>query len=130
MPVVVNDRGSQMKAKDFKQMLKDLGIMQTFSRPRTPNDNPFVESLFGTVKTAPAYPGWFPSEDDTVVKQYFDGYFWWYDNEHYHSRIGYVTPVQKHTGQAEKIIRQRKNQLTAQRERRKQYWATQSITEI
>ena len=125
LPVVVNDRGSQMKAKEVKQMFKDLGLTQLFTRPRTPDDNPFVEALFGTVKTAPAYPGWFPSDEGTVVEDYFDRYFTWYDHEHYHSRIGYVTPFQKHTGQAEKIIRQRRNQLTTQRERRKQYWLLQ-----
>ena len=122
LPVVVNDRGSQMKAKEVKQMFKDLGLTQLFTRPRTPDDNPFVEALFGTVKTAPTYPGWFPSNDKTVVTGYFNRYFTWYDHEHYHSRIGYVTPFQKHTGQAETIIMQRKKQLTAQRERRKEYW--------
>ena len=103
-------------------MFRDLGLTQIFARPRTPNDNPFAEALFGTVKTAPTYPGWFPSNDQTVVTGYFDRYFTWYDHEHYHSRIGYVTPFQKHTGQAETIIMQRKKQLTAQRERRKEYW--------
>ena len=49
LPVVVNDRGSQMKAKEVKQMFTDLGLTQLFARPRTPNDNPFVEALFGTV---------------------------------------------------------------------------------
>lgn len=122
LPVVVNDRGTQMKAKEVKQMFRDLGLIQTFARPRTPNDNPFAEALFGTIKTSPAYPGWFPSNDETVVTGYFDRYFTWYDHEHYHSRIGYVTPFQKHTGQAEKIIRERRNQLTTQRERRKEYW--------
>jgi transposase InsO family protein len=126
LPVVVNDRGSQMKAKDVKQMFKDLGLTQVFTRPRRPNDNPYAEALFGTVKTSPMYPGWFPSDDERVVKEYFDRYFTWYDHEHYHSRIGYVTPYQKHTGRAESIIKQRRNQLTAQRERRKQYWLLQS----
>jgi transposase InsO family protein len=121
-PIVVNDRGSQMKAKEVEQMFRDLGLIQTYARPRTPNDNPYVEALFSTVKTTPLYPGWFPSNDGTVVTNYFDRYFTWYNHEHYHSRIGYVTPFQKHTGQAEKIIRQRRNQLTTQRERRKEYW--------
>lgn len=122
LPVVVNDRGTQMKAKEVKQMFRDLGLTQIFARPRTPNDNPFAEALFGTVKTAPTYPGWFPYNDGTVVTGYFTRYFTWYDHEHYHSRIGYVTPFQKHTGQAETIIMQRKKQVTAQRERRKEYW--------
>jgi transposase InsO family protein len=128
MPVVVNDRGSQMKAKEVKQMFTDMGLTQTFSRPRTPNDNPFVESLLGTVKTAPVYPGWFPYDDESVVQEYFGKYFPWYNNEHYHSRIGYVTPVQKHMGQAEAIIAERKRQLTNQKEIRKLYWSSRMLT--
>jgi len=128
LPVVVNDRGTQMKAKEVKQMFMDLGLTQTFSRPSTPNDNPFIESLFSTTKRAPTYPGWFPSNDNAGVVDYFGRYFHWYNNEHYHSRIGYVTPIQKHNGQAEGIIKQRKNQLTAQRQQRKKYWLSQSLT--
>ncbi len=128
MPVVVNDRGSQMKAKEVKQMFRDMGLTQTFSRPRTPNDNPFVESLLGTVKTAPVYPGWFPYDEESVVQGYFGRYFPWYNNEHYHSRIGYVTPAQKHTGQAERIIAERKQKLTAQRKQRIEYWLSQPLT--
>jgi hypothetical protein len=127
-PVVVNDNGVQMKAKPVKQMFVDLGIEQTFARPRTPDDNPFVESLFSGIKTSPAYPGWFPYDDEPVVQQYFEKRFQWYNNEHYHSRIGYVTPVAKHTGQAERIITERKKQLTAQGERRNQYWLSQPLT--
>jgi len=125
LPVVVNDRGSQMRAKEVKQMFADLGLTQLFARPRTPNDNPFVEALFGTVKTAPAYPGWFPSNDGKIVTDYFHRYFTWYNYEHYHSRIGYVTPVRKHMGQAEEIIQQRKDLLAAQREQRKRFWLLQ-----
>ena len=63
---------SQMKAKPVKQMFIDLGIEQTFARRRTPNDNPYVESLFGTIKTSPVYPGWFPYDDEAVVHRYFE----------------------------------------------------------
>ena len=79
-------------------------------------------------ETSPAYPGWFPYDDEAVVQQYFEKRFQWYNNEHYHSRIGYVTPVAKHTGQAERIITERKKQLTAQGERRNQYWLSQPLT--
>ena len=122
LPVVVNDRGSQMKAKEVKQMFTDLGLTQLFTRPRTPDDNPFVEALFGTVKTAPTYPSWFPSNDGKIVNDYFYRYFTWYNHEHYHSRIGYITPIQKHEGCAEEIIWRRKDRLAAQREKRKEYW--------
>ncbi len=56
-PVVVNDRGVQMKAKEVKQMFTDMGLTQTFSRPRTPNDNPFIESFFSSTKRTRMYPG-------------------------------------------------------------------------
>jgi len=112
-----------------QQRLIELGIEQTFALRRTSIDNPYVESLFSTIKTSPVYPGWFPYDDEAVVQEYFERYFQWYNTEHYHSRIGYVTPVQKHTGQAERIIAEiaeRKIQLTAQREHRKHYWLSQT----
>lgn len=128
LPVIVNDRGSQMKAKKVQQTFKDLGLPQTFARPRTPNDNPFVESFFSTVKTSPVYPGWFPNSDIKHVKDYFNIFFTRYNKEHYHSRIGYVTPVQKHNGLDKEIIEQRKTELAAQHEIRKKYWQSQQLT--
>jgi putative transposase len=125
-PVVINDHGSQMRAKPVKQMFADLSLEQTFARRKTPNDNPFVESLFSTIKTSPAYPGWFSNDDEAAVLKYFEEYFYWYNSDHYHSRIGYVTPVQKHTGQAEEILLKRKNQLTAQRKKRRKYWLSKN----
>lgn len=121
-PVIINDRGIQMKAKPVKQMFIDLGLTQEFARPRTPNDNPFVESLFGTVKTAPEYPGWFPCDNINVPQKYFERYFHWYNTCHYHSRIGYIHPIDKHEHRSNKIIKERKNLLTMQREKRKLYW--------
>ena len=128
LPVVVNDRGSQMKAKPVKQMFIDLGLTQTFSRPRTPNDNPFIESLFSTVKTAPDYPGWFPNNSIQVARDYFEDYFHWYNYEHFHSGIGYIHPIDKHEGRAEAILKKRKDKLTNQRKLRKLYWSQNQIT--
>lgn len=101
-----NDRGTQMKAKAFKAMLEDLGIMQKFARPRTPNDNPFIESLFSTVKCTPIYPGEFKDLDDALI--YFIAYFDNYNNERLHGKIGYVTPVQRHNGEDIAILARRK----------------------
>lgn len=123
LPVVVNDRGSQMKAIPVKQMMRDLGLAQTFSRPRTPNDNPFIESLFSTVKTAPNYPGWFPSSSIQVARDYFEHYFHWYNNEHFHSGIGYIHPIDIHEGRAEEVLKKIKECLTKQRLQRKLYWS-------
>lgn len=101
-----NDRGAQMKAKPFMRMLEGLGISQRFSRPRTPNDNPFIESLFSTTKGAPNYPGEF--QDIEAAYVYFTAYFEHYNNERLHGRIGYVTPFQRHTGADKEILALRK----------------------
>ena len=90
---------------------------QLFARPRTPNDNPFIESAFSTVKRAPAYPGQFL--DDGQAVSYFDRYFTWYDTEHYHSGIDYVTPQQAHQGLRHKIVEQRRLKKLSQRRRRR-----------
>jgi len=117
-PEVINDRGRQMKAKPIQRLCEDHGMPQLFARPRTPNDNPFIESAFSTVKRAPEYPGRFRDDDQAIA--YFKGYFTWYDTEHYHSGIDYVTPQQAHDGQRQKIVDQRRAKQLAQRRRRRE----------
>jgi putative transposase len=117
-PVVINDRGCQMKAKPIKRMFEDHHMPQLFARPRTPNDNPFIESLFGTIKRAPQYPGLFLDLDDAI--QYFGHYVPWYNFEHYHSRIDYVTPDQCHRGLRDSIVSFRRQRLEKQRQLRKE----------
>jgi len=116
-PEVVNDRGRQMKAKPIQRLCEDHGMPQLFARPRTPNDNPFIESAFSSVKRAPEYPGRFL--DDSQAVAYFDRYFTWYDTEHYHSGIDYVTPQQAHQGLRSQIVAQRQSKKLAQRRRRR-----------
>jgi len=111
-----NDRGTQMKAKKFKAMLEDLGITQKFTRPRTPNDNPFIESLFSTVKGAPVYPGEF--QDDLAALAYFVPYFHNYNYERLHGKIGYVTPAQRHSGEDIEILSLRKQRCQNARNKR------------
>ena len=91
---------------------------QLFSRPRTPNDNPFIESAFGTVKRAPEYPGRFL--DDQEATAYFTRYFDWYDTEHYHSGIDYVTPQQAHEGLRPGIVAKRRAKMASQRRQRRE----------
>ena len=117
-PEIMNDRGRQMKAKPIQRLCEDLGLPQLFARPRTPNDNPFIESAFSTVKRAPGYPGRFL--DDTQAREYFSRYFTWYDTEHYHSGIDYVTPQQAHDGLRPNIVEQRHVKKLAQRRRRRE----------
>jgi len=116
-PELINDRGRQMKAKPIQKLCEDHGMPQLFARPRTPNDNPFIESAFSTVKRAPAYPGRFL--DDSQAAVYFTQYFAWYNTEHYHSGIDYVTPQQAHQGLRQKIVEQRHLKKLSQRRRRR-----------
>ena len=117
-PEIFNDRGRQMKAKNIKKMFEDHGMPQRFARPRTPNDNPFVESFFGTAKTAPQYPERFRDDEEAI--QYFKSYFHWYNYKHWHSGIGYITPDQCHRGLKEKILAERRTQFMKQRQLRKE----------
>jgi putative transposase len=117
-PEIVNDRGRQMKARSIRVMFEDHKMPQLFARPRTPNDNPFVESLFGTAKTTPEYPGRFLDLDEAV--RYFEHYFRWYNTEHLHSGIDYVTPEQCHQGLRNYIVSVRQTKLTEQRRKRKE----------
>jgi len=112
-PEVINDRGRQMKAKPIKRMFEDHHMPQLFSRPRTPNDNPFVESLFSTVKRAQAYPSRFL--DRKQATEYFDRYFPWYNTKHLHSG-----PEQCHRGFRQQIVARRKADLNNQRRFRKE----------
>lgn len=117
-PEIVNDRGRQMKAKPVRKLFKDHAMPQIFARPQTPDDNPFIESAFSTVKRSPDYPGRF--RDLEEAKKYFLNYFNWYNAEHYHSGIDYVTPLQAHNGLREQIVAQRQQKMAQQRQRRKE----------
>jgi len=117
-PEVINDRGLQMKAKSIKRIFEAHQMPQLFARPRTPSDNPFVESLLGTIKTAPEYPGRFLDRNQAV--EYFDRYFHWYNTHHLHSSIGYVTPDQCHRGLRQRIINERRAKLKKYRQLRKE----------
>jgi transposase InsO family protein len=112
-PEVINDRGRQMKAGQVKRVFELHGMPQLFARPRTPNDNPFVESAFGTVKTAPAYPGRFLDREEALG--YFESYFRWYNTEHLHSGIDFVTPEQCHLGLRDQIVAERRAKLDRHR---------------
>lgn len=117
-PEVVNDRGRQMKAKPVKRLFEDHHMPQLFARPRTPNDNPFIESSFSTAKRHPEYPGRFLDREMAV--KYFTGYLSWYNNDHYHSGINYVTPDQAHRGLMDEIVQERAEKLKRQRLLRKE----------
>ena len=95
------DRGGPMTAKTFSQLLIDLDILASYSRPRASDDNPYSESQFKTLKYAPTYPGRFSSTHN--ARTYFQTFFPWYNTQHRHSGLGLLTPDKVHYGLADEI---------------------------
>ena len=106
-----SDRGSPMTGKCTAQLLADLGVTQSLSRPRISNDNPYSEAQFKTVKYHPGFPGRFGSIED--AKDFCRDFFTWYNAEHRHGGIGLLTPGQVHFGRAPEVIRRRQQVLAA-----------------
>ncbi len=93
------DRGTSMKSKLVAQLLADLGVTKTHSRPHTSNDNPFSESQFKTLKYRPEFPGRFGCLED--ARSFCRSFFPWYNTEHRHHGIALLTPLQVHQGRAD-----------------------------
>jgi len=96
------DRGSPMISKTVAQLLAELGIDKSHGRPHVSNDNPFSEALFKTAKYRPAVPERFVSL--AHAREVFRGIFDWYNNQHHHSGIAYLTPAAVHHGRAEEVL--------------------------
>ena len=105
------DRGTSMRSKLVAQLLADLGVTKTHSRPQVSNDNPFSESQFKTLKYRPGFPARFNSLDQ--ARTFCSSFFDWYNGVHRHSGIGLMTPEQVHHGEAEAIFEQRSDVLAA-----------------
>jgi len=106
-----DDRGAAMTALTFGQKLQSLGVSQSFSRPRVSDDNPFSESAFKTLKYHPGYPDRFGGFDDALA--FCREFFTWYNVQHRHSGIGYLTPQIVHYGLAQEAIEERQRALLA-----------------
>ena len=95
------DRGTSMTSRTVAQLLADLGVTRSHSRPHVSNDNPFSESQFKTLKNTPRFPERFTSL--AHARAFVDAFFAHYNHEHRHSGIGYHTPIDVHTGQHHQI---------------------------
>jgi putative transposase len=92
------DRGTSMTSKKVADLLDDLHIKRSHSRPHVSNDNPYSEAAFKTVKYHPTFPQQFGSIQD--ARAFCDRFFAWYNHEHHHSGIGLHTPADVHYGHA------------------------------
>ncbi len=105
------DRGSSMRSKLVAHLLADLGITKSHTRPYTSTDNPYSESQFKTLKYCPEFPDRFGSLED--ARAFCQWFFAWYNREHMHSGIGYMTPEAVHYGDAGRLLERRQRVLTA-----------------
>jgi len=98
------DRGSSMKSKPLALLLTDLGVTKTYSRPRVSYDNPYSESQFKTLKYLPDFPERFGILPIAIAQEdaraWVGPFFDWYNQEHYHSSLGLLTPASVHYGLA------------------------------
>ncbi len=105
------DRGTSMTSKTVAQLLEDLGVTRTHSRPHVSDDNPYIEAHFKTLKYCPAWPGYF--EDLDGARAWCEQFFDYYNHLHRHRALGLHTPASVHYGTAVEIRAQRAVTLDA-----------------
>lgn len=120
--VLHSDNGSPMKGATMLATLQALGVMPSFSRPAVSNDNPYSESIFKTMKYRPAYPQR-PFENLLAARQWVGTFVHWYNEEHRHSAIGFVTPAQRHAGLDAALLRKRVEVYEAAKARHPERWS-------
>jgi len=121
-PVLHSDNGGPQKGFTLKAKLESLGITPSYSRPRVSNDNPYSESLFRTLKYRPEYPvkGF---ESINAARKWCLAFVRWYNGEHLHSALRYVTPDQRHSGQDLQILVNRQKVYQEAKGRRPERWS-------
>ena len=97
-----SDRGAPMIARSMAELLDELGVHKSHSRPRVSNDNPYSEAQFKTLKYRPDYPQRFASIQ--AARAWCRHFFDWYSHTHYHSGIGYLRPADLHAGRHHEIL--------------------------
>ncbi len=120
--VLHSDNGSPMKGATMLSTLQQLGVVPSFSRPSVSDDNPYSESLFRTLKYTPSYPSKpFASIDD--ARHWVHEFAQWYNHQHQHSAIQFVTPNQRHLGLDIEILQRRKQVYEKARSAHPQRWS-------
>ena len=110
----------------MKAELEELGVLPSYSRPRVSNDNAFAESLLRTLKYRPEWPSSsFKSLED--ARRRVSGFVNWYNTEHKHSKLLFVTPQERHEGKDVAILAQRQRVLEQARERTPGRWGTRPV---
>ena len=122
---VHSDNGAPMKGETMLAAMQRLGVAHTRSRPSVSNDNPYVESTFRTLKYRPQLPVR-PFENLLAARRWVTELAHWYNNEHRHSAIGFVTPAQRHAGLDRTLLEQRAIVYERARQDHPERWARQA----
>ncbi len=122
--VLHSDNGSPMKGATMLATLQKLGVVPSFSRPSVSDDNPFSESLFRTLKYTPSFPNQ-PFGGLDAAREWVHSFVEWYNYQHRHSAIRYVTPNQRHSGEEMTILEQRKEVYGSAKEKNPARWSGQ-----
>jgi putative transposase len=121
-PVLHGDNGSTLKATTVLAMLNWLGVKPSYSRPRVSDDNPYSEALFRTAKYRPEFPA-SGFENLEAARAWAADFVRWYNVDHRHSGIRYVSPDQRHTGADRAILATRHDLYIAARQRHPARWS-------
>ena len=120
--VLHSDNGSPMKGATLLATLQALGVTPSFSRPAVSNDNPYSESLFKTMKYRPAYPGQ-AFESLLAARRWVGMFIQWYNHEHRHSAIRFVTPVERHANLDTELLQKRAHVYEEAKKRHPERWS-------
>lgn len=123
--VLHSDNGGPMKGSTMVVTLQRLGVLASYSRPGVSDDNPFSEALFRTLKYRPDYPQ-APFTGAEAAREWVAGFVRWYNTEHLHSAISFVTPEDRHSGRDKALLARRSLVYANARESRPERWARQT----
>ena len=117
-----SDNGAPMKGATLLATLQKLGVMPSYSRPSVSNDNPFSEAMFKTLKYCHFYPE-NPFNLLTQARAWVERFVQWYNTEHYHSALKFITPEQRHRGIAHEILTHRKGVYEMAKQQHPERWS-------
>ena len=120
------DNGGPMKRATMLATLQSLGVLPSFSRPSVSDDNPYSEALFRTLKYTPAYPAK-PFPSITAARTWVTRFVHWYNQEHRHSAIRFVTPEQRHTGRDKALLAARSDVYEQVRRHHPEWWRGRAV---
>ena len=124
--VLHSDNGKPMRGMTMLAMLESLGVTPSFSRPSVSDDNPYSESLFRTIKYHPTFPMTTRFDGIEAARNWMEQFAHWYNTQHLHSGLNFVTPQQRHTGEDKDILAKRRRVYEMAKRQRPERWSGQT----